>query len=206
MSLLEKKWRVWLCSELCGRVILVTCWLDITNLKGWLGIILWVWLSSISNIFAKIHFHDQVEIILINMMHHKHFLVALLTRETCCAALPYTFKLAARPHHSFSVNSAKWPKPQAVAAVVEWVVVLLHCEVLTSCRGYLVLYLYIYIELPGQLKISQMSDWLHYDYRCQMAKVMMMTKAESESLSSYNSEEEKHIEVDILHLWISSCM
>ena len=33
-----------------------------------------------------------------------------------------------------------------------------------------------------------------------MAKVMMMTKAESESLSSYNSEEEKHIEVDILQL------
>ena len=28
----------------------------------------------------------------------------------------------------------------------------------------------------------------------------MMTKAESESLSSYNSEEEKHIEVDILQL------
>ena len=78
---------------------------------------------------------------------------------SCCAALPYTFKLAARPHHSFSVNSAKWPKSQAVAAVVEGVVVLLHCEVLTSCRGYLVLY--IYIELPGQLKISQMSDWLH---------------------------------------------
>ena len=37
-----------------------------------------------------------------------------------------------------------------------------------------------------------------------MAKVMMMTKAECESLSSYNSEEEKHIEVDILHQWISS--
>ena len=85
-----------------------------------------------------------------------------------------------------------------MAAVVEGVVVLLHCEVLTSCRGYLALY--IYIELPGQLKISQMSDRLYYDYRCQMAKVMMMTKAESESLSSYNSEEEKHIEVDILHL------
>ena len=125
----EKK-RVWLCSGLCGWVILVTHWLDITYLQDWLGTILWVWLSSISNIFARIHFHDPVEIILINMMHHKHFLVSLLTRETCCAALPYTFKLAARPHHSFSVNSAKWPKSQAVGAVVEWDVVLLHCEVL----------------------------------------------------------------------------
>ena len=40
-----------------------------------------------------------------------------------------------------------------------------------------------------------------------MAKVMMMTKAESESLSSYNSEEEKHIEVDILHLneYLAAC-